>query len=108
MKKATHHPYKIPSKINLAILVVCSVLYFVLLYASSHCSTGWIFIYGFLFAIVMIPVYSLIHEAEHNILRSKCVVEQFFRKMALLFIHRFVFIFQALSLAASQKKQDRH
>ncbi|MEP7233624.1 MAG: fatty acid desaturase [Ginsengibacter sp.] len=68
MRSVIHHPYNIPAKINLAILVMCSVLYFVLLYASSHCSTSWIFLYGFLFAIVMIPVYSLIHEAEHNIL----------------------------------------
>ena len=61
--------YAIPVGTNLAIIVVCSILYFVLLYAGSHAETvvGTIG-YGVVFAVVLIPVYSLIHEAAHTLL----------------------------------------
>ena len=35
------HEYAIPVRTNLAITGVCSILYFVLLYAGSHADTIW-------------------------------------------------------------------
>ena len=61
--------YAIPARTNLSISAICSILYFVLLYGGSHADTVWETIgYGVLFALVLIPVYSLIHEAEHTML----------------------------------------
>jgi fatty acid desaturase len=63
--------YKIPNRINLTITIVCSLLYFLLLWQSSHVQTfGWTLLCGFFFAANMVPVYSLIHEAEHGIIHS--------------------------------------
>ena len=71
------------------------VRYYILCYCMPRptATSAWIFIYGFLFAIIMIPVYSLIHEAEHNILVPKRLVEQFFagRWLCCLFIVSFSF-----------------
>ncbi len=55
--------YKIPDKINLVITVLCSGAYFTLLWLASHVDHyGWVLLCGFLFAVIMVPVYSLIHE----------------------------------------------
>jgi len=90
--KPANCTYKIPATINLLITIVCSVLYFALLYAASHCNTAWIFIYGFAFAIIMIPVYSLIHEAEHNILLPNYWWNNFVgRWLCILFVVSFSF-----------------
>ena len=63
--------YKIPGPVNLIIIIVCSLMYFLLLWEASHTQHyGWTLICGFLFAVNMVPVYSLIHEAEHGILHS--------------------------------------
>ena len=63
--------YKIPNKTNLIITILCSVAYFALLFIASHVDHyAWVLVCGFLFAIVMVPVYSLIHEAEHGIIHS--------------------------------------
>ncbi len=93
MKIKTHQIYKIPVKINLLILVLCSLLYFTLLYLASNSSSVWMMIaYGFVFAIVMIPVYSLIHEAEHNILHPNIWWNNFLgRWLCCLFIVSFTF-----------------
>src|SRR5688500_17189340 len=62
---------KIPDRINSTITVLCSGTYFILLWTSSHVNHyGWVLLCGFLFAIIMISVYSLIHEAERGILHS--------------------------------------
>src|SRR6476660_2068890 len=61
--------YSIPSKINILIIVICSVLYFVLMYAGSHTHPiGLKLLLGLAFGIVMIPVYSMMHESAHNAL----------------------------------------
>jgi fatty acid desaturase len=61
--------YPIPAKTNISIIVICTVLYFVLLFASSKIHTiGFKLLLGLAFALVMIPVYSLMHEAAHNAL----------------------------------------
>ena len=92
MKSPANHHYGIPTKINLLIIVVCSVLYFMLLYAASYSNMAWIFVYGFLFALLMIPVYSLIHEAEHNILNPNAWWNNFLgRWLCCLFIVSFSF-----------------
>lgn len=58
--------YSIPVKKNISIIVICSVLYFSLLYTSSltHLLI-YKFLLGIVFGIVMIPVYSLMHESVH-------------------------------------------
>ncbi|MFD3003013.1 fatty acid desaturase [Pontibacter toksunensis] len=61
--------YKIPYKLNLAVTIVCSVGYFLLLYLASHASHYiWMLGCAVVFAFMMVPVYSLIHEAEHQLL----------------------------------------
>ena len=47
---------------------------------------------GFLFAVVMVPVYSLIHEAEHGIINSNEAVNDFMgRWLSTLFIAPYTF-----------------
>jgi fatty acid desaturase len=59
--------FPIPTKINVVILICCSGLYFFLLYLGSRTDEiGYKFLVGLAFGIVMIPVYSLMHEAAHN------------------------------------------
>ena len=72
MKPIPDRHYPIPVAINLLTVAVCSVLYFFLLYAASHAANIEVLIIcGCLFAALMIPVYSLIHEAEHNMLHPR-------------------------------------
>ncbi len=61
--------YSIPIKKNIAIIIICSILYFVLLDIGSQTHLlGYKFLLGFVFGIAMIPVYSLMHESAHNTL----------------------------------------
>lgn len=61
--------YPVPVFANLVAVVICSALYFILLYAASQAaSLAGVLACGLLFAVNMIPIYSLIHEAEHNML----------------------------------------
>jgi fatty acid desaturase len=61
--------YPVPTVLNGVILIVCTALYFFLLQRGTAAGNLWITaLYGFLFGVVMIPVYSLIHEAEHGVL----------------------------------------
>jgi len=85
--------YRIPNKINVTIAVVCSLAYFALLWASSHVNHyGWVLFFGFLFAIIMVPVYSLIHEAEHGIIHTdKRINEAMGRWLSTLFIAPYTF-----------------
>jgi len=60
--------YPIPFRLNLFIAGSCFVGCGLILYLGSH--SGNVYIQGglaFLFSILMIPIYSLIHEAEHEI-----------------------------------------
>jgi len=85
--------HKIPVTLNIAILVLCSSAYFVLLWAASHVHHyGWVMMFGFLFAVIMVPVYSLIHEAEHNILHPNPVINEWLgRWLCTLFIAPYTF-----------------
>ncbi len=85
--------FKIPDKINLLITFLCSCAYFVLLWIASHVhSYGWVLLFGLLFAVIMVPVYSLIHEAEHGIVNSNEFVNNIMgRWLSTLFIAPFTF-----------------
>ncbi|MEO6132499.1 MAG: fatty acid desaturase [Saprospiraceae bacterium] len=85
--------YRIPDKINMAIAIVFSCAYFTLLWAASHVThLGWVLLFGFLFAVIMVPVYSLIHEAEHGIIHSdKRISEAMGRWLSTLFIAPYTF-----------------
>jgi len=85
--------YKIPNRINLSITIICSVMYFLLLWKASHVDHyGWVILCGFLFAVNMVPVYSLIHEAEHEILHSNERVNNMMgRWLSTLFIAPYTF-----------------
>src|SRR5665213_659519 len=85
--------YKIPDKTNLVITVLCSCAYFALLWTASHVPDyGWVLLCGFLFAIIMVPVYSLIHEAEHSIVNSNEAVNNIMgRWLSTLFIAPYTF-----------------
>jgi fatty acid desaturase len=85
--------YNIPNRINLTITVICSGMYFLLLWKASHVDHyGWVILCGFLFAVNMVPVYSLIHEAEHEILHSNERVNNMMgRWLSTLFIAPYTF-----------------
>ncbi|MEO7801386.1 MAG: fatty acid desaturase [Ginsengibacter sp.] len=85
--------YSIPVKINILIIAVCSVLYFILLYAVSHTTLiGLKLLLGLAFGIIMIPVYSLMHEAAHNALHPTYRWNVFLgRCLCCLFIVPFTF-----------------
>ena len=85
--------YKIPDKTNLVITILCSCAYGALLWVSSHVNNyGWVLLCGFLFAVMMVPVYSLIHEAEHGIINSNEAVNDFMgRWLSTLFIAPYTF-----------------
>jgi fatty acid desaturase len=85
--------YKIPVKTNLLIIIFCSCFYFALLWASSHVHHyRVVLLFGIAFAVIMVPVYSLIHEAEHMILHSNEQVNNILgRWLCVLFIAPFTF-----------------
>ena len=89
----TADAYPIPVATNLATAAICAVLYCVLLYAGSHASTTRAIVgYGALFAVVLIPVYSLIHEAEHMMLvPDPAWNDRLGRWLCLLFIAPYTF-----------------
>lgn len=69
MPQPSKYIYRIPVFTNSAIIACCTGLYFFLMWKASHLSNPWWLIpIAIAFAIIMIPVYSLIHEAEHGIL----------------------------------------
>jgi fatty acid desaturase len=68
MKKSIEEVYPIPSKINTIIVIICSVIYVCTLWLASHISNNWWLLpIALVFAFNMVPVYSLIHEADHSI-----------------------------------------
>jgi fatty acid desaturase len=63
--------YKIPVVINITAILVISILYFLLLLLASK-QQHWygVLCFACLFGILMIPLYTLIHEGEHGILHN--------------------------------------
>ena len=63
---------------------------------------------AFLFALVLIPAYSLIHEAEHTMLHPNPKWNDWLgRWLCTLFVVSFTFL-QALPSAPSHEEPDRH
>lgn len=85
--------YTIPAKINITVIIACSTLYFILLHAASGTnSIGLKLLLGLAFGVMMIPVYSLIHEAEHGNLYPNKKLNIFCgRWLCCLFIAPFTF-----------------
>jgi fatty acid desaturase len=86
--------YRIPTAFNLFAVAVCTALYFILMYAASHAaSIAGMLTYAGLFAVVMVPVYSLIHEAEHNMLHPRPAWNGLLgRWLCLMFVVSFTFL----------------
>jgi len=60
--------YPIPYKTNMTIAAICTALLIMLQRNSSLTSNPWLFaLEAVAFGILFIPVYSLIHEAEHGL-----------------------------------------
>ncbi len=91
---AVNKKFAIPNSINIIAVISFSALYFYLLnLASQQVHWYWIILIAIAFGILMIPVYSLIHEAEHNILHSKSLLNNLLgRWLSCLFIAPFSFI----------------
>jgi len=85
--------YSIPSRLNIFIIAVCTIAFITLFIAGTHFHQLWIRLFlGLAFGIVMIPVYSLMHEAAHNILNPSDAVNSFLgRWLCCLFIISFTF-----------------
>jgi fatty acid desaturase len=85
--------YPIPAKINGLLIILCTALYFFLLYAGVHTHPiGYKLLLGLAFAIVMIPVYSLMHESAHNALHPNPAWNIYLgRWLCCLFIFSFSF-----------------
>ena len=70
MSQSTDHP--IPDKLNARIALITSLLHMVLLWLGTQTwGTGWFVLIVLLFVLNLIPVYSLIHEAEHQLLHKE-------------------------------------
>jgi len=94
MRAKSDRDYRIPVVANLVAVAVCTALYFTLLYEASHAPSFWrVAILGCLFAAAMIPVYSLIHEAEHNMLHPRRLWnDSIGRWLCLMFVVSFTFL----------------
>lgn len=85
--------YHIPARLNIFIIVVCAIAFFSLFIAGMHFQQLWIrVVLGLVFGIVMIPVYSLMHEAAHNTLHQSDKANLFLgRWLCCMFIISFTF-----------------
>lgn len=86
--------FAIPSAINiLAVLIISFLYFFLLITVSAQEHWYWIILIAVSFGILMIPVYTLIHEAEHNILHTNQIINDILgRWLSCLFIAPFSFI----------------
>lgn len=85
--------YSIPSKLNIFIIAVCTIAFFSLFIIGTQFQQIWIrLLLGIAFGILMIPVYSLMHEAAHSTLNQSEKINLFLgRWLCLLFIISFTF-----------------
>ena len=86
--------FTIPTTVNcIAVLIVSSLYFAILIFACKQVHWYSSLATSLLFGVVMIPVYTLIHEAEHGILHSSQVVNNVLgRWLSCLFIAPFSFI----------------
>lgn len=69
MEAVPRSEHLIPTLLNVAICALCSAIYLLLIGSLQAVTLYWgIALLGLLFAMVMIPIYSLLHEAEHSTL----------------------------------------
>jgi fatty acid desaturase len=85
--------YSIPSRLNLFIIAACTAAFSGLFLAGMQVHVLWIrILLGMAFGIVMIPVYSLMHEAAHNTLHPSAGINVFLgRWLCTLFVIPFTF-----------------
>ena len=86
--------FAIPNSINIIITISCSIAYAALLWTASHVQHyGWVLLCALLFAVVMVPVYSLMHEAEHGIMHTNEKVNNILgRWLCTMFVCPYTFI----------------
>lgn len=85
--------YPIPARLNISIIVVCTIAFFGLFITGTHLHQLWVrVLLGLAFGIVMIPVYSLMHEAAHNTFHPSDKTNLFLgRWLCCMFIISFTF-----------------
>ena len=85
--------YPIPSRLNVFIIIACTVAFMGLFAAGTYFHEIWIrLLLGLAFGIVMIPVYSLMHEAAHHTLHASNKVNLFLGKwLCCMFMISFTF-----------------
>ena len=85
--------YSIPTKLNILIIVVCTIAFFSLFIAGTHFHQIWVrLLLGLMFGIIMIPVYSLMLEAAHNTLHPSAIFNSFLgRWLCCMFMISFTF-----------------
>jgi fatty acid desaturase len=86
--------YPIPKAMNLTMVVAYSAASLYLLHAASRASSvAGLLACAVLFAIVLVPIYSLIHEAEHEmLLPNRRLNDAIGRWLCVLFIVSFAFL----------------
>ena len=66
-----HDRYPIPNRLNIVLFLACAIAHVFLLWEGSQTTTWYgLLLCCLLFAVTLIPVYSLLHEAEHGVLHS--------------------------------------
>jgi fatty acid desaturase len=85
--------YPIPGRLNLFIIIVCTISFFCLFIAGTNFHQLWIrLLLALAFGVVMIPVYSLMHEGAHHTLHQSDRFNLFFgRLLCCMFMISFTF-----------------
>jgi len=85
--------YFIPARLNIFIIAVCTIAFFSLFIAGTYFHQLWIrLLLGLAFGIIMIPVYSLMHEAAHSTLHQSAKLNSFLgRWLCNMFMISFTF-----------------
>ena len=96
MKNAIIPKYSIPSRLNAILSISITGTSILLLIIGSKINMGWTFaLLAFLFGFIMIPAYSLVHEAEHGILHENKNANYIFGYLlSLMFMAPFTFFQQ--------------
>ena len=96
METAKPVKYPIPSKLNTVLSIAIIIAALGLLILGSKMERGWTFaLIAFLFGMVMVPAYSMVHEAEHHILhQNKKLNYTMGYLLSLLFMAPFTFFQQ--------------
>mgnify|MGYP001157092315 CR=1 FL=1 len=95
MKKG-QNTFPIPNKLNVFLtLIYFCFSFFILILGSSMDFSLWFFILAMIFGISMIPIYSLLHESDHNVLHSSIGINNLLgRILSLIFVAPYTFLKQ--------------